>query len=359
MKKKFFLFWVVGAVLLSSSFGEIKRYPLVPEPAFRTKFHHRERAGLAFAPEGIFALTSRGWMSLINPEGKILWQKKSPCTPSATPLIFKGKFFYPCQEGIMVCGELESGEELWRFEFKDSSASTPAVREEFLVFQTGQGWVYALNKDSGELVWIQRLNIGGNRLSLLGASQPVIDENRVFIASRLGVIASFELKTGEILWKKEVFKDYLLSDLDYPLLSDSKTIYPVSGVGICALSKKTGNVFWSVKEPVLASAKISSGYIYLLNQDFELLKIDAQVGLVEERIDLSEKKKLAHQKLLEIFPLERNIVFITSSRIYSFEPASEELKLIKKYPGRGQKAWLEKGKIYLLSSKGYLLEISL
>ncbi len=358
MIKKFFLCLISGVLLLGLSEGGIKRYPLVPSPAFRSKFNHRERAGLVFNEKGIFALTSRGWMSLITPEGKILWQKKSFCTPCAPPMVSEGKFYYPCQEGVMVCGKLESGKELWRFEFKDSSASTPAISDGLVVFQSGQGWVYALNEESGELVWLQRLLGAGKKLSLLGASPPLIDRERVFVASRAGVVASYQLKTGEMLWKREIFAGKILSDLDFPLISDQKTIYPSSKIGISALSKKTGKVFWSLEEQVLVAPKFFAGNIYLLNQDLELLKIDASVGLVEERVDLKELEKWHRQKVLGIFPGEKAVLIITSCRIYSFEPASEELKLIKKYPGRGQKACLEKGKIYLLSSKGYLLEIS-
>ena len=339
---------------LSDQKLKIEKIALVPDAIFRSKLNFRERAGLVLGTDFVLASSSRGWIASISTnEPKIIKRIKTHCKLASPANFDENYVYYACQNGILIKQDLFSSEIIWQFKFFDSTASTPAISEKFVVFQTGSGKIYCLNKSSGELCWLYRTGATG-KLSLRGASQPLIDQNRVYVGGREGNLLCFQLESGKLIWKQKILKPSVLSDLDFQLLSDQTTIYASAKTGIAGVSKKSGKVFWTLDEELKTKPSLDLAKIYLLNQSNELLVVDSQVGLILKRIPVERLKK---EKPLGVFTRNGKVFILTRQKI--FKLIGENLKLIKNYPGKGAVAYLAKDKFYILNSKGYLLTVKL
>ena len=91
---------------------------------------------------------------------------------------------------------LNAGEVMWFNEDSyDEIFETPAVTQEYVVFSSYDGNIYALNPETGELIW--RKETDGIPTS------PVIAGDRVVITTD-GVLLLLNLATGEELWSYEI-----------------------------------------------------------------------------------------------------------------------------------------------------------
>lgn len=112
--------------------------------------------------------------------------------------------------------------------------------------------VYCLDAETGKELWkqsypaqlVNRLNAGGP-----GAT-PTIDGEFLFTNSRDGRLICFEIKTGKIVWQKELTKAYQMKVPEWgftcsPLIRGDKLF--IEAGRLVALDKNTGNEIWKSK----------------------------------------------------------------------------------------------------------------
>lgn len=110
---------------------------------------------------------------------------------SRSPSMFQGGAthagFYPGRPGPHLAGVQ------WRFATEGAVTSSPVVVGDVVYVGSGDGHVYALDRESGAERW---------RAKAAGAvdAAPAVAEGRVFIGDRAGVFHAFDAATGDELW---------------------------------------------------------------------------------------------------------------------------------------------------------------
>ncbi|MFO1461539.1 MAG: PQQ-binding-like beta-propeller repeat protein [Verrucomicrobiota bacterium] len=112
--------------------------------------------------------------------------------------------------------------------------------------------VFCLNAVTGATNWIARYPQGlGNKMYEGGPnSTPLVVGNRVFTASKTGLIHAFDTATGNPVWKKSL-KEAVGAELSdwgvsgAPVLADARTLLINYGPHGVALDPETGAVRWS------------------------------------------------------------------------------------------------------------------
>jgi len=133
-----------------------------------------------------------------------------------------------------------------------SSVSAADGRLYTMGHQKGNETVFCLDAVTGEIIWqhtypaklIDHLNAGGP-----GAT-PTIDGDFLYTNSRDGRLICFEIKTGKVVWEKELTKAY---DMDIPewgftcspLIRGEKLL--IEAGHLVALEKQTGKEIWKSK----------------------------------------------------------------------------------------------------------------
>ena len=156
--------------------------------------------------------------------GLEIWTKSYDCTyaisypagPRCTPTVHDGKVYALGAEGNLFCLDAGKGLELWSRDFKrDFNAKTPIwgfcghplVDGKKLICMVGgdKGVVYALNKDSGEILWTAL------EASEPGYSPPTIIEaggKRQLIIWHSESINGLDPETGSVYWSVPLKPQY-------------------------------------------------------------------------------------------------------------------------------------------------------
>lgn len=146
---------------------------------------------------------------------------------------------------------------LWTVPLTDNGYSGPSVADGkvFIIDHQGsQDIVRALNLQTGAEVW--RYTYEGTNKPNGGAygfstSTPVIDQDRVYTLSHLGLLNCLKITTGEVIWSRNIATDFhgRVPDWRYaisPYIDGEKLIVIPGGpdAAVVALDKMTGKTIW-------------------------------------------------------------------------------------------------------------------
>jgi outer membrane protein assembly factor BamB len=135
-------------------------------------------------------------------------------------LIFAGT-----RDGRLVCADAENGRLVWNSaESKEQTFSTPAVTTGKVIYSSDNGFVYAVTRAEGRLLW--SFNAGGLPTS------PVVAKDKVVVSSD-GVLYLLNLEDGRKLWSKGVS-----DEISSPALIDGMVVVGADDGTVTAFGKK-------------------------------------------------------------------------------------------------------------------------
>jgi outer membrane protein assembly factor BamB len=104
--------------------------------------------------------------------------------------------FAGARDGSLICADGEAGDIVWSsVESEDQTFSTPVVTNHKVVYSSDDGFVYAVGRAEGNLVW--KFDTGGLPTS------PVVAADKVAVAAD-GALYLLNLADGRKLWSNEV-----------------------------------------------------------------------------------------------------------------------------------------------------------
>ena len=154
---------------------------------------------------------------------------------------------------------------LWRIPIK-AGYSGPAVADGRVFvtdFEPTQGMrgterALALDEATGRILWTQQwaADYAGIQWEVGPGAMPTVDDDRVYVLGRSGVLSALRVETGEILWRKDYGEDYGVDRMRWgfdwgfasaPLVDGERLICFVGGspdARVVAFDKMTGEEIW-------------------------------------------------------------------------------------------------------------------
>lgn len=174
---------------------------------------------------------------------------------TSAPLVMGGMAYIPCREPELLAVEL-SGDLCWRFKYQSNARdwldTTPVGGANRLFAVSSAGSVFALDRESGELLW--QITPGDK----WGLSPPVLDGEKLYVGFKRGLLA-LDVNNGRALWTFDTERPVTGSPLIF-----QDTLY-VTGHDhhLYALDKISGALRWSHEmdrriemPPILASSAL-------------------------------------------------------------------------------------------------------
>ena len=202
------------------------------------------------------------------------------------PLIDGENLYIGAGDGILRSYDLDfSNQQVtfnddWEYEVDGEIWSTPIIHDDILIITSLDHHVYALNKNTGELLW--KAKTGG-----AVAATPVIKEDTVFVGSFDGVFYAFDLNTGEEKWIFEKASNWYWGSA----VIDDQTIYIPSLDGkLYALDIRSGKKEWELETngAIVGSPAIVSDMIVVGSTDGEIRIAEIRSGELWDSCDLGE-----------------------------------------------------------------------
>jgi outer membrane protein assembly factor BamB len=125
----------------------------------------------------------------------------------------------------------------WTFEGStDNIVGGPVVVDQIVLIPSSDGNLYALDIDTGELVWDEPFSA---RAALW--SSPIIDEDRIYLGSLAHYLYALELSSGALIWEA----DLGAAIADSPTLSNGYLLVGTFGQEVDAVDVETGEIAWT------------------------------------------------------------------------------------------------------------------
>lgn len=285
--------------------------------------------GLAYGDGAVFATTGYGELVALDPaKGTVLWRQNLEAGVGGAPTVAGGKVFVAARDGTAWAVGASDGRVAWTAPALDAragltGASAPTVSGDKVIFPFASGELLALNIADGTPVW------------------------QGFVAGqRLGrAYASFSDLTGE------------------PVAAGG-AIYAGSSSGrLAALDGEKGTILWSAPEGAGSPVVLAGGSVFFVNDEDQLMRLDAASGMETWRVDLPYYKNVRKDKKRKgiyvyygpVLAGGRMIVSSTDGLIRAFDPASGKLVGSAEIKGGAASApVIAGGTLYVLSKSGQL-----
>lgn len=208
--------------------------------------------------------------------GKVLWNASVGLIGRSSPVVYDNKIFVLIKEPVdrlrwitkIVAVDEYSGNILWN----------KTIGEEMLASQNIPKDLFAFLRNLGFDIGFENLRV----YNLMSSTTPAIHENVVFACSSDGIVYALNVNTGTVIWNVSVQSSFLNVPtymVASPIIADG-LVYTTTWDGkVFALNEKTGEEEWSnIIDPsdltinlVLSSPIIADGFLFAntVNNDFD------------------------------------------------------------------------------------------
>ena len=333
---------------------------------------------------------------------------------AAAPVVADGRVF-TIDAGVTVSATSTAGQPLWSADLTAAfdagggiSGGGLAVAGSSLFVATGYGEVVALNAASGQVLWRQRVDA-----PVSGA--PATDGNAVYVSGRDGSAWAISASDGKVIWQvpgtpsasgyvgtaapsvgdravifptsagdlmavlkigggtkvwqaslagKRLGRAYAFTaDVTGDAVIDGRVLYAGSAAGrTVAMSAASGERIWSAGEGALGPVAVAGGSLFLVNDQAELVRLDAATGDVIWAVEMPyfTEEKIKRRKGIyahygPVLAGGRIMVVSSDGLLRAFDPTNGNLTYSAEIPGgAAAQPAVAGGVLYVVGGNGQL-----
>jgi len=212
------------------------------------------------------------------------WDSRLPALLAGGPVAGLNKIFIGSENGKIYALNAETGELVWQSNIKGEVINTPAIDSGVVVVNTASGIMKGINADNGEEIW--KVDQDVPALTLRGISAPVIASGGVLVGTGKGSLNVYLLEKGQEGWSTEIGEPTGSTELERVIDVDSDPvvfgdkIYVISSRGnLAAVELKSGRVLWKRQYSSYRQISIYRNTIFLTNLRGHVYAIDRVNGI--------------------------------------------------------------------------------
>jgi outer membrane protein assembly factor BamB len=194
--------------------------------------------------------------------------------------IFEDVLYFGAGDGQLYAVQPDTGKVLWTYPLKAEGIAEPLVKNGTLYVLGGNNVAHALNAKTGKLLWIYNRREASN-ISVRGGSQPALAGDLVLIGFSDGALVALNKNSGSVTWEQILNRNKRFRDVDATPVVDGDTIYASSYDGaLYALNRTDGKILWSVDEGGYDEVLISGNTLYYSTTTGKTMALDKGSGKV-------------------------------------------------------------------------------
>ncbi len=225
--------------------------------------------------------------------GEEVWRQTALTPFHSAPTIADGRVYVTTDDNELFALDAQDGTVLWTHRSISETARlitapSPAVLGEIVVAPFTSGEIVALRAQNGTVLWSDSLTRTGGLTPLSSindiAASPVILGNSVYALSHSGIMAAFDLRTGERQWELPA------GGLHAPALVGNYLFVVTVDADVAAIQRDTGQVRWITELPSFKNERrrrdriswagpvMAGGRLALASSEGELVFLDPVTG---------------------------------------------------------------------------------
>lgn len=196
--------------------------------------------------------------------------------PSAT--LINNRLFVGASDGQFYAIQADSGKVLWTFPTRIETLSEPLLADGILYFLTGNNTVYALDATNGKQLWLYSRQ-DPSSLSIRGGSKPALRNGTLYVGFSDGSIVALLAQNGAVKWEKQLNKNKKFRDVDSDPLLEGDYLYVSSyDDHIYCLRAGTGEQVWSSSVGGYGSILLSGDRLFYAGTNGEFVSLNKETG---------------------------------------------------------------------------------
>jgi outer membrane protein assembly factor BamB len=230
----------------------------------------------------------------------VIWKQNTDAPVHAAPTVAGGRVYVESADDNLMTFDEQTGAPSWTYQALTEparilAATSPAVSGDTVVASFASGELVALQADNGSQLWTAVLSKSSRNSALSEirdiSGRPIIYKDTVLAVSHSGVMASVDLRTGNMRWNlpiTSISSPWAAGDVVY--------VTDTAGEVIC-ISREAGQVYWvsdlnkGLKKkarslwsgPVLAANRL-----VVVSDKGEIAALDPKTGAVQKRMHVGD-----------------------------------------------------------------------
>jgi outer membrane protein assembly factor BamB len=234
-----------------------------------TALHKRDKSavggGLAVLGDKLLVSSGFGYLAALSVnDGKQIWKQRTDSPLSSSPAVIGTRAYVTSTDNQVYAVDTDTGEIVWSDQAIAESARilsspSPAVSNELLVAPYSSGELIAYLPANGRRLWQDTLTTVGRFTPLSAindiAGHPTIDNGVVYAASYSGVLTAIDARAGQRLWA------ILFGSRLGPVVA-GEYLFIVGAEGqVACIQKIDGKIVWVRNLPEFKKEKKKKGRI--------------------------------------------------------------------------------------------------
>ena len=290
---------------------------------------------------------------------------------SPSPLFYNNNLVFYDNKGEITLYD-ENQKTLWKNNFYNKSEKKIkprlnfALKDDILIVTDDVAKYYAINIDTGELLWIKTNIVSFN-------SNIKIKNDVFYVVDYKNILRSISIKDGSEIWNLKTEESLTKSNTKISIALDDKNIYFNNSIGdITAVNIKSGQLVWQLPTQnnnisqnafQLSNSElvINENTIFFSNNKNEFYSIDSATGLINWKTEISSDLKPVVIGKLIITISEKGYLYIIDKKSGNIIRIND---LYKNYKDKKRNQITPTGffvalnKIYLTNSDGKLIIVN-
>ena len=223
-----------------------------------------------------------GIMAFDRKSGAQVWRLDVENGVEGGAQVAAGRLYFGGSDGQFYAVDPATGKVFWKIPVRAETLAPPTVEGGVVYFQSGADVLYALDAETGKQLWLYNRQVTTN-LSIRATTRPVVAGETVLAGFSDGYIVAVRKRDGGLLWERKLGKGNRFRDVDTTPVIDGQTAYVASfDAALYALNVETGEVIWSIEEggyvPVTLGRETRADRLYYATAGGKLMTLDKASG---------------------------------------------------------------------------------
>lgn len=249
----------------------------------------KQRVRLALAEEGgtLFVAEAGGFIQARDGStGRLFWQQDLKQFITAGVAVSQGLVAVVTRQPALVVLSAKTGQILWQAELSNQALAVPVILQEGILVKTIDEQVLFFDAKTQGLYW--NFATQAPNLLLRFGSSPAVSEDRIVVASNTGHVFGVNRQKGTLIWEKAIARPdgateaQQMVDMDVTPLIEKDRIYVASYQGnLAALELSQGNPVWQQPFSSFTGLALSGDLLYATDQTGQVWAFDKQTGQIK------------------------------------------------------------------------------
>ena len=219
---------------------------------WQVNLHHAYEAGLAASEADIIAVSRTGLVSALDANnGKVIWTHQLMGEVLAKPAVNLSTAIVKTTDGRIIALSVADGSEVWQFHQSEPqmilrAGSTPILAGQYAFVGFANGKLVKLNLKNGNLSWLSIVAQPEGAFTIQRMvdidANPIIDNQRIYVATYQGKIARLQWTTGLANWHQNI------SSYTGMVVSSNRLYITDAASNIWCFNANNGEMLWQQKQ---------------------------------------------------------------------------------------------------------------